>query len=1188
MPTIKPKILTINAEALFYYFSKPTDKQAEPFKLFLFKKSLSNFVIKQEAELEDCPLFYQFYKVLEADWQKKGKQAPFEIAEDTLYDKFIVVDFGDLFFPVDEESDPLWIQEKKKFLLANAQDLIENGLDLYFGDGTLLPVHMVAFDKSGNMSRKSRISFIDETFYDELNLRLNLGIDFHKSQLKVIESKYYAYRGLYLSSSLRVDPSQLLLTPETLVVLKDSRLAHKQNGKEDKENDEKPFIGYSYDKNIPLFSAKTQTVIDASGRSQIECTSFTSHNEDYLYVDAPFDGSGFITPSYASIINQALGLNNATSFQIRLPFAKGMLHTVDVHKFLDQYNETRTSKEHWYEDAFGIKRDLGKAKIFITESMFKMHQWLIDYRSKLLKNDSSKDEIDPMIIYCNALKKYGHALYVSGTNLPYGHTAYTHLSYQMINTLDFSKEQFQEVLDNHCHFIQNPIDFLNPQQNDSLENDDNSSSDDADLSSSDEQNFIPSQEKLPTWKRALFKNPVLKEDVFISAQLKNTQKSILTRIPKGKLLVRGQVRYLCRDLLPLLVSLLDEKVKVSDFWPRYLYARFYLPMDPQDNLTKLLPLDYHSYYALFRSPHLSRNEQCMMQPFISTSRASFSNDKAYHTYSRHLNLYNEYFGALTGIVMVPRGSSAPLCLGGADFDGDLVHIVFDQNVVQAVTSGAYTLGTESPYYVRKLPLIQIPSIPAAKVVVKEHVPFEHIKNTFSNRIGQIANASIALGQKEYGKQLPLPNGQEAVGDDSSDLSSSDQSFCAQCTLLTGLEIDAAKNGIHPDLAPILKPENSSNAYIDFLNHWKQLCSKETYKFNNLVLKKEPIKNTSGKMQLSVSLKDSKKGENAVFPFQAFGTYINLLPLRFEEEFSKYEKNSASSSGAIKFSSDFKALFPSSQKVLREKISKSEQDVVLKKRTTFQKQCEAVFSFYHLYTKKLFPVLKAEKAKSFYAPENLHKNLLQIYDRDRAEYLFTATIPTLQEKLAKSVSEGNTITDMMDRLNQVQWLLQPYHHRKAALEQIIGNGFCSSCLTDEEQELLFHFYQQGYKTLWLILSLIQDPKLQSFDTLKRAGLKKGYSDEKLNDLTDDEKFPLISLNKRLDKIMRNYYEHQAINSEEKAYKACLVSLRALIKKSDLDPALCFSTLSNITQKSFYQRKFFWDAFSWNDFNSYLRW
>mgnify|MGYP000597471033 CR=1 FL=1 len=98
----------------FTIFQSPPISKRNLSNFFLFKKSLSNFVIKQEAELEDCPLFYQFYKVLEADWQKKGKQAPFEIAEDTLYDKFIVVDFGDLFFPVDEESDPLWIQEKKK------------------------------------------------------------------------------------------------------------------------------------------------------------------------------------------------------------------------------------------------------------------------------------------------------------------------------------------------------------------------------------------------------------------------------------------------------------------------------------------------------------------------------------------------------------------------------------------------------------------------------------------------------------------------------------------------------------------------------------------------------------------------------------------------------------------------------------------------------------------------------------------------------------------------------------------------------------------------------------------------------------------------------------------------------------------------------------------------------------------
>lgn len=51
--------------------------------------------------------------------------------------------------------------------------------------------------------------------------------------------------------------------------------------------------------------------------------------------------------------------------------------------------------------------------------------------------------IDCMAFYCDMLKKYDHALYVSGTNLPYGHSKYVHLSYQTINTLDFSKEQLK-------------------------------------------------------------------------------------------------------------------------------------------------------------------------------------------------------------------------------------------------------------------------------------------------------------------------------------------------------------------------------------------------------------------------------------------------------------------------------------------------------------------------------------------------------------------------------------------------------------------------------------------------------------------------------------------------------------------------------------------------------------------------
>ena len=100
---------------------------------------------------------------------------------------------------------------------------------------------------------------------------------------------------------------------------------------------------------------------------------------------------------------------------------------------------------------------------------------------------------------------------------------------------------------------------------------------------------------LPNWKKAVFKNQKLKTDVYITKQLQNTQKGLLTKLAKGKILVEGQTRYLCRDLLPLLVSLLEQKEDISGFFRRYLYGRFYLPMKDYRELDKELHLNYNSY-----------------------------------------------------------------------------------------------------------------------------------------------------------------------------------------------------------------------------------------------------------------------------------------------------------------------------------------------------------------------------------------------------------------------------------------------------------------------------------------------------------------------------------------------------------------------------------------------------------------
>ena len=99
-----------------------------------------------------------------------------------------------------------------------------------------------------------------------------------------------------------------------------------------------------------------------------------------------------------------------------------------------------------------------------------------------------------------------------------------------------------------------------------------------------------------------------------------------------------------------------------------------------------------------------------------------------------------------------------MCLGGADFDGDLVNLIFDQDVAEAVKTGVYEreIISEEGRIVnelkRKLPVIVIPSTESAKEPVPEHVPYQHIENTFSNRIGQISNAAIAIKQKEYDRR----------------------------------------------------------------------------------------------------------------------------------------------------------------------------------------------------------------------------------------------------------------------------------------------------------------------------------------------------------------------------------------------------------------------------------------------------
>ena len=1114
MNSPKQRIRTISAKALFKYF--PKEGKDKAYAIYLINKSLCRLVIKQEEDMEECPVFDQFYREIKSRY---GENTEFEITGTTLLDKMLIMDFDDIFMPYDESASDA-VKEYKESLWDCAKDIIENGIDIYPEEsGT--PVHMVAFDKSGNMSRKSRISFIDATYYDALNERLNLGMDI--SKIEVQESKYYAYRGLYLSSSKRIEIDNFEITPETLVVVLDER-------KDPKEPD-KPITGYNYD-TATFISANEST--ENTGKKGKVWDIYDQGEKKLKYVETPFDGAGFIAPSYGALINASLGTESATSIQIRLPFIKGMLHQVDVHGFLGEYSKDGSEDEHIYTDAFGIKRNLSKARIFVTESMFKAKDWIAEYLKK-----TGREDMDPMAFYCEMLRKYDHALYVSGTNLPYGHSKYVHLSYQTINTLAFTKEQFERVLKRHKSFISNPQKYLN-----SFDIEESSDNNDTD----------PDEERIdrhvPSWRRALNEDKGLSDDIYIKHELKNTSKGLLTKLATGKILVEGQTRYLCRDLLPLLVSLVENP---PNFFQKYLYYRFYLPTDGQDANADELGLGFNSYYAFFRNPHLSRNEQYIMNRFCDTDEKTYHGRNNYGSYMDSRKIYDKYFGDLTGIVMVPRHSVLPLCLGGADFDGDLVSVVYNQDVVAAVASGVFT-ETQTKFFgtvfQRKLPVIEIPTTHSEKTQIKEHVPFEHIKNTFSNRIGQISDAAISIGQTEYGHALGETGPKEVVSEEIS----TGKPSCAMCTILTGLEIDAAKNGEHPNLDMILGNDTGKCAYIKFLHKFKKLRGEANYSFNNLKVEE---KERNKKRYIEVTA----KGCSTVAKFYppSFGTYINELPKAFHDAYTSYAKDGKNlEDEGVKKGKKAKK----EQKIFVYADNKKAEESKIEK---FKSDCRNIFDYNFHFSKVLMRILNNEKNKGFYAVENLEKKLYQIYDEEEAIRIQRMVVPKLIAHLKEHVNEENSVENIKARMNENKWLLVPMGKRPEVLDKIIGGGFSSDILETEEKEVLFNFRNRGYVNLWLLLSIIEGPKSVYFDEIMSRNIKSNIQDY------DQE------LEDKLTEYLRDYYDNNASDTLGKIYAECLKALRSIANKSGLSEQNKIAALYEITASSMDNRKFFWDLF-----------
>lgn len=619
-----------------------------------------------------------------------------------------------------------------------ARRLLEEGLSLRFAPNAE-PVRFVPFDKSGSMSRTNRICFLRAERKAAMDRRLMLDM----SGFTVNLSKMYAYRGLYLSDAVRA--SGLELNENTVIVLPD-KLVKKQ-------------------KAVPVLTAEAED----PAKPDLWSTRIAEQKPE---INA-FDGEGFVSPMWAEKLASAAGARGASSFQVRMPFVKGMLHQVDWPAFFDEELDCAGAVLE-VTDAFGFRRDLRSAQILLTESMFKCGSWLrkvcaAEDQRLLAQDPERRERIDPMAYYFDRFCHYHHGLYISNTDKSVtSNTGWTRLNYQFLNPLALEPGDMESLAETHFARLEVLRKDAGLAAAEAVEQDD------PDPEQAPDEDRSPLISSGSAWAMALLKNPDFHTDHTVSQMAESLYLARLKDTAEGKLLARGCCRFLSGDLLGLLYTIAKRSqrsgVKLTECRAELLSAvgnarlaesKFYLPGAKRLNPKRT--------YPLLRNPHLSRNEECALYPLVP-------NERAKHPVGR---LYQSYFSHLTGVVMIAQNTLTAMALSGADFDGDLAKVFFDPIVNNAICRAVYD--DQKPRG-RSLPVVVIPALSAANRPIPEQVDPDTIKDTFNSMVGHLSNLAFKFGEAEYWR------GQEQF-----------QNRAAECTILTGLEIDAAKTGRHPDL-----------------------------------------------------------------------------------------------------------------------------------------------------------------------------------------------------------------------------------------------------------------------------------------------------------------------------------------------------------------------------------------------------
>ncbi|NBK79438.1 hypothetical protein D5272_12790 [bacterium D16-76] len=616
------------------------------------------------------------------------------------------------------------------------------GITLDFGTG---PHRYLAFERSSSMSRKAQLSFIREDFYDPLRKHIMMDMKIGDCQL----SKLYAYNGLMLSGGMRIDNINIDRLHRVIVI-------------------DNPTVTVPY---VPVITVED----DGSAGSVRKYRRVERHEDIQVTL---FDGEGLISKAYAKVVDKAFcGGHIHTSFQIRLPYIKGMLHQVDFKDFLIS-GGTETITDLW-----DVKHEVRDVDIILTKSMFKGYGWLTE-------NGMSWED------YWNAFRRYRHALYITNVSKEKPEKVTT-LNYQFLNTVSMTADEFRPgdlPLGRKESPANDERNWLTKETESAYYNycADEDFRKQYFLSALDRRQFFK-KSKAYRMAEILKKNSLFINEPVYTKELNAKAEQILNQYAVGQLIVAGDNRFLSGDLMELLTLLLDGSKLKNAAQKRFYAAAMSNRFAENSYYAPQAAYGHGTESTILRNPHIARNEEIQLMYYAEVEQMR-----------RH------YLGHLSDVVMVDSHMLAAERLGGADFDGDMIKTIADP-ILNACVKRNYEVDSLDNF--SNLPLLKIPAAePQIRNAGDWRARFETVRNTFSSRVGQISNAALDRSIIAYNEN-------------------SDSELRQQCreetevlAILTGLEIDSAKSGVKPDLSEYLNKKTVNRSL--FLQYKKLLESAE--------------------------------------------------------------------------------------------------------------------------------------------------------------------------------------------------------------------------------------------------------------------------------------------------------------------------------------------------------------------------